>query len=109
MTMPVNRVPAYLATMGIEVDRSSCRLYVQNNSSYYVRNNLYYFETNSLLSLHLPRSVLVLSRMAVFDNDETPIKESDILTACGFPSAQRMGIHRPFPLEQWAQREEDGY
>lgn len=109
MTMPVNRVPAYLMTMGIDVDRSSCRLYVQNNSSYYVRNNLYYFETNSLLSLHLPRSVLVLSRLAVFDNDETPIKESDILAACGFPSAQRMGIHRPFPLEQWAQREEDGY
>ena len=109
MTMPVNRVPAYLATMGIDVDRSSCRLYVRNNSSYYVRNNLYYIETNRLSSLHLPRSVLVLSRMALFADEENCITESDILAACGFPSAQRMGSHRRFPLEQWGKRETDGY
>ncbi|MFA6363687.1 hypothetical protein [Methanoregula sp.] len=109
MTMPVNRVPAYLATMGINVDRSSCRLYVQNTSSYYVRNNLAYIETNTLLSVHLPRSVLLLSRMAIFADEENHIKDSDILAACGFPSAQRTGPNRRFPLEQWGKRENDGY
>jgi hypothetical protein len=109
MTMPVNRVPAYLMPMGIDVDRSSCRLYVQNNSNYFVRNNLFPIETNRLSSLHLPRSVVVLSRMAMFADEENPISESDILAACGFPSAQRTGSNRRFPLEQWGKRENDGY
>jgi len=109
MTMPVNRVPAYLLAMGIHVDRSSCRLYVQNNSSYYVRNNLYYIETNPLLSLHLPRSVLILSRMATFVDENNSIEGADILAACGFPSSQRMGINRRFPLEKWIKRDDPGY
>jgi hypothetical protein len=109
MTMPVNRVPAYIMTMGIDVDRSSCRLYVENNSSYYVRNNLYYIETDRLTHLHLPRSVLVLSRLAMFADEENHIEDSDILAACGFPSAQRTGSNRRFPLEQWGERETDGY
>jgi hypothetical protein len=47
--------------------------------------------------------------MAIFADEENHIKDSDILAACGFPSAQRTGPNRRFPLEQWGKRENDGY
>jgi hypothetical protein len=97
MTMPVNRVPAYLATMGILVDRSSCRLYVQNNSSYYVGNNLRYIETNNIFGIHLPRSVLLLSSLATRADEGSRIEDAEILAACGFPSAQRTAMNHLFP------------
>ncbi|MGA2122070.1 MAG: hypothetical protein ABSG49_08505 [Methanoregula sp.] len=97
MTMPVNRVPAYLAALGILVDRSSCRLYVQNNSSYYVRNNVRYIETNNIFGVHLPRSILTLSALAIDPIEGSHIEESDVLAACGFPSGQRTAANRPFP------------
>ncbi|MFA5237913.1 MAG: hypothetical protein WC362_08690 [Methanoregula sp.] len=109
MTVPVNRVPAYLAAMGILVDRSSCRLYVQSTISYYVRNNLRYMDTNSAFSIHLPHSVFLLSSLAVSADEEMRIGEGDILAACGFPSAQRAGPNRRFPLEQWTKRDDPGY
>jgi len=101
MTMPVNRVPAYLAAMGILVERTSCRHYVQNNSSYYVRNNLRYIETNNIFSVHLPRSIFLLSELATSAAGRNRIEETDILAACGFPSAQRTAPNHPFLPKQW--------
>ena len=64
MTMPVNRVPAYLAAMGILVDRSSCRLYVQNISSYLCAEQCPLHRPDNLFGIHLPLSVLSLSALA---------------------------------------------
>ena len=101
LTIPVNRVPAYLAAMGIQVTRSSCRLYVQNNSSYYVRTNVHYVETNNLFGLHLPHSILSLSSLAARSVEGTGVKGSDILAACSFPSAQRTAMTHGLPSKQW--------
>lgn len=101
LTVPVNRIPAYLAAMGIHVTRSSCRLYVQNNSSYYVRNNVHYIETNNLFGLHLPHSIFVLSGLAATTVEGEGIKGSDILAACSFPSAQRTAMTRQLPSKPW--------
>jgi hypothetical protein len=109
MTMPVNRVAAYLAAMGILVNRTSCRLYVQNNSSYYVRNNLRYIETNDIFGIHLPRSVLSLSTLVTGSVDGSPVKGADVLAACGFPSAQRIAMNHPFPLNQLIKRDDPPY
>jgi hypothetical protein len=109
MTMPVNRVPAYLAAMGILVERSSCRHYVQNNSSYYVRNNLRYIETNNIFSIHLPRSVFLLSELASRAAGGTPAGEDELLAACGSPSAQGTTKNHSFMLQPWIKRDEPRY
>jgi len=109
MTMPVNRVAVYLAAMGILVNRTSCRLYIQNTSSYYVRNNLRYIETNDIFGIHLPRSVLSLFTLVTDSADGSPVREADVLSACGFPSAQRIARNHPFPLNQLIKRDDPPY
>lgn len=109
MTMPVNRVPAHLAIMGIDVDRSSCRLYVQHISGCYVRTNVRYIDINEKFGIHLPLSVLSLSALVTELDEGSHIDESEVLAACGYPSAQRKSMNFPLPLKRWINREDDGY
>jgi hypothetical protein len=109
MTMPANRVAAYLDVMGIIVNRTSCRLYIQNNCGYYVRNNLRYIETNGIFGIHLPRSVLSLSTLATDPLEGSHVKEEDILAACGFPSAQQRVVNHPFPMKPLIKQDEKEY
>jgi hypothetical protein len=109
MTMPVNRVPSYLAAMGVLVDRGSCRLYVQNDSSYFIRNNLRYIDPHNIFGVHLPQSVLTLSALAIDPDLEGPVEDSRIIAACGYPSRQRTSAYRPFPLKDVIFREDPGY
>lgn len=109
MTMPVNRVPAYLAAMGILVDRSSCRLYVQHISGCYVRTNVRYIGIDNKFGIHLPLSVLSLFALATDLDEGSHINESDVLAACGFPSAPRKARNFPLPLKRWINRDEPGY
>ncbi|HNX17016.1 MAG TPA: hypothetical protein PKM50_01655 [Methanoregula sp.] len=109
MTIPVNRVPAYLAAMGILVDRSSCRLYTQHISSCHVRINTRYLDINNNLGIHLPLSVLSLSSLAIVHDDGNPIDETDILTACDFPSSPRKACNFPLPQKRWINRDDIGY
>lgn len=106
MTMPVNRVVAYLAVMGIFVDRSSCRLYVKHISNTYVRINARYLNIDDRSGVHLPLSVLSLSGLAIVLDEGSHIEESDVITACGFPSAPRKARNFPLPLKRWINREE---
>lgn len=101
LTIPVNRIPAYLAAMGIHVTRSSCRLYVQNNSSYYVRNNVRYIDSDNLFGVHLPHSIITLSALATDPAADGGVGEKAVLEACGFPSGQRTTGIRQFPLKPW--------
>ena len=109
MTLPVNRVPAYLASMGILVDRSSCRLYVHHISGCYVRTNVRYIDIDPRFGIHLPLSVLSLSALAAVADVGHPIDESDILTACGSPSVPRKARNFPLPEKKWINREEPRY
>lgn len=105
MTVPANRVPAYLAAMGILVDRSSCRLYIQHISGCYVRTNVRYLDIDNKFGIHLPLSVLSLSALASVLDEESHIDESDVLEACGFPSAPRKARNFPLPSKRWINRE----
>jgi hypothetical protein len=87
MTMPVNRVAAYLEIMGIVADRTSCRNYM--------RNHHYLIETNLLFGVHLPRSLISLSALATQTGKGGSIEGAEVLAACGFPSAQRTALHLP--------------
>ncbi|MDO9325387.1 MAG: hypothetical protein Q7T80_10570 [Methanoregula sp.] len=109
MTLPVNRVPAYLAAMGVIVDRSSCRLYVQHISGCYVRTNVRYIDINNKFGIHLPLSVFSLSALATDLETGSHIDESDVLAACGFPSAPRKARNFPFPQKRWINRDDSGY
>lgn len=109
MTMPVTRVAAYLAAMGILVNRSSCRLYVQNTRSYYVRNNVRYLDTNDIFGIHLPRSVLSLSTLVTDLGEASLIKGAHVIAACGFPSSQRSAMIHDFPLKQLIRRDDPPY
>jgi hypothetical protein len=109
MTMPINRVPAYLETLGILVDRSSCRLYVQHISGCYVRTNVRYIDINEKFGIHLPLSVLSLSALATDLDEGGHLSESDILAACGHPSAPRKAKNFPLPLKRWINRDEPGF
>jgi hypothetical protein len=109
MTMPMNRVAVYLAAMGVLVNRTSCRLYIRNNSSFYVRNNLRYIETNDIFGIHLPRSVLSLSTLAADPVEGSPVKAAGVLAACGFPSAQRVPMNHPFPLKSLIKQDDLPY
>jgi hypothetical protein len=109
LTMPVYRIAAFLAALGIVVNRSSCRHYVQNNSSYYVRNNVHYFDSNNIFGVHLPRSIITLSSLSTGSDDGSQIKEADVLAACGFPSGQRTATKHQFPLKPWNKLDEPRY
>jgi len=101
ITIPPNRVPAYLAAMGIYVTRSSCRLYIRNNCNSYVRNNVRYIETNNLFGIHLPHSIISLSALVTDPGEGSCVDVTEVLGACGFPSAQRTTLNRRFPLKPW--------
>jgi len=109
MTMPVNRVPAYLETIGVLVDRSSCRLYVQHISGCYVRTNVRYIDINEKFGIHLPISVLSLFAIETELDEGEHIDESDVIAACGFPSVPRKARNFPLPLKRWINRDEPGY
>lgn len=106
MTMPVNRVPAYLAAMGVLVDRSSCRLYVKHISSTHVRINSRYLDLDDKFGIHMPLSVLSLSASAMVLDEGSHLDESDVLAACGYPSAPRKSRNFPLPLKRWMNRDE---
>jgi len=105
MTIPVNRVPAYLAAMGIRMDRSSCRLYVPHISSCHVRINARYLDIDDKFGIHLPLSVLSLSALANIRDLGSHIDESEVIEACDFPSAPRKANNFPLPQKRWINRE----
>ena len=98
MTMPANRVAAYLAAMGILADRTSCR--------HYVRNNNRHIETNDIFGIHLPLSIVSLSTLAARTGEGSRIEGAEILAACGFPSAHRAALHLPLLVEEGNERDE---
>lgn len=85
-TMPPNRVAAYMAAMGVRVNRMSCRLYIRNSSNTFMWNSPHVIEANPMFGIHLPRSILALSVLALELDEGNQISDKDVLLACGFPS-----------------------
>lgn len=80
-TMPPNRVAAYLAALGVCVDRTTCRLYA--------RKNLPEIQMMDLFGIRIPVSIFSLSTLAAQTGEGGTVPGAEILRACGFPSAYR--------------------
>jgi len=96
MTMPVNRVAAYLEELGVSADRTTCRLYVRSGQDA-VATNASCLATNVLFGIHLPVSVISLSDLVSRSGPGKTISGNEILTACGFPSRREIPRNLPCP------------
>lgn len=79
--MPVNRTATWLDSMGVVIDRTSCRLYVREHARA--------IPTTDLFGVRLPISVVSLSTLATRTGQLSPVSGADVLVACNYPSAGR--------------------
>lgn len=96
-TMPVNRVAAYLDTLDVIVDRTSCRLWVKNTKPDVPATDLF--------GVRLPLSVISLSSLGSRYLERGPVPGAEILVACGFPSAHRTAPDRAVTKKEGEERE----
>jgi hypothetical protein len=88
MIIPFHRTTAYMAQMGIVVDRGTVRNYVYGSFPE--------ITTTDLFGVRIPLSVVSLSSLT--GGEGSSIKGAEALAACGFPSAYRAAADRPlFP------------
>jgi hypothetical protein len=97
-TIPFSRAAAYLAAMGILIDRGSCRNYAKRNFGG--------IRTIELFGVHIPLSILSLSLLASRNLEGGPVPGAEALAACGFPSAHRAAPDLPVPAEKRNERDE---
>lgn len=83
--MPVNRTATYLEAMGVVVNRTSCRLYI--------KEHFRQIPVNDLFGIKMPISIVSLSTLAAEAGQSGTVKGTEILAACGFPSADRTAFH----------------
>jgi hypothetical protein len=89
ITMPFHRTSAYLAQMGIIIDRGTVRNYAQGSFPE--------IPTTDLFGIHLPLAVVSLSTITA-TGEGGRIIGAEALAACGFPSAYRTAADIPcFP------------
>jgi hypothetical protein len=96
--MPFNRAAAYLENLGIEIDRGTVRNYI--------RGAFPEIPTTDIFGIRLPLSIISLSELAARTNEGGRIPGTEVLAACGFPSAYRAAPDRLLPLEQGKERKE---
>lgn len=79
--MPAGRVARVLLALGVRVDRTSCLLITRRFGQE--------IKTADVFGVRLPFSILALSNLAARSFDEGPVRGSEALAACGFPSSYR--------------------
>ncbi len=97
-TMTPNRVAAYLAALGIVVDRTTFRLYVKRTFPL--------VPTTDVFGIRIPLSVFTLSTLVTETGEGGGVKGAEVLAACGFPSAYRAPLHPPLPGKEGDERHE---
>ena len=97
-TMTPNRVAAYLAALGIVVDRTTFRLYV--------KRTVPLVPTTDVFGIRIPLSVVTLSTLATGTGEGGRIEGAEVLAACGFPSAYRAPLHLPLLGKEGDERHE---
>jgi len=80
-TMPYYGVAAYLARMGVVIDRGSVRNYAVSRH--------YRVATLDMFGVRLPASIVSLSSLAARLPEGRSADPSDIVAACGFPSRKK--------------------
>jgi len=96
-TIPPNRVAAYLAALGIVVDRTTCRLYAKRSFPAVL--------TTDVFGIRIPLSVVTLSTLATGTGEGGRIEGAEVLAACGFPSAYRAPLHPPLTGKEGNERD----
>ena len=84
--MPFHRTSAYLAQMGIVIDRGTVRNYA--------RGSFPEIPTTDLFGIRLPLSIVSLSSILVDPGERSGIIGAKMLATCGFPSAYRAAPDR---------------
>ena len=97
-TMPFNRVAANLLHLGIIIDRGTVRNYMNRSFPE--------IPTTDLFGIRLPPSIISLSELAARTIEGSRIVGTEMLAACGFPSAYRAAPDRLWLSEKGNQRDE---
>jgi hypothetical protein len=97
--MPFNRVSTTLLHLGIVIDRGTVRNYMHGSYPDITTTNLF--------GIRLPLSIISLSELAARTGEGSRIPGTEMLAACGFPSAYRAAPDRLLPLEQRNKRKEE--
>ena len=79
--MPFNRVAVNLLHLGIVIDRGTVRNYMHGSYPDITITNLF--------GISLPLSIISLSELAARSGEGSRIPGTEVLAACGFPSAYR--------------------
>ena len=93
-TIPFTRTATYLSLMGIVIDRGSVRNYANRDFGE--------IPTADMFGMRLPLSILSISSLAASAGEGGGIIGTEVLAACGFPSAHRAALH---PLSTGKKRE----
>ena len=80
-TIPFCRTATHLCQLGIVIDRSSVRNYANRDFGK--------IQTVDIFNMQLPFSIISLSSLAARAGEGSGIEGSEVLAACGFPSAHR--------------------
>ena len=99
--MSFYRVTAFMAHMGIGIERGTVRNYVQRTFPE--------IPTTDLFGIRLPLSIISLSELAARTGEGGCIPGTEALAACGFPSTYRAAPDRLLPLQQGEERKEEEY
>jgi RNA polymerase subunit RPABC4/transcription elongation factor Spt4 len=97
--MPFNRATAFMAHMGIVIERGTVRNYVHRSLPEIPATELY--------GIRLPLSIISLSDLAARIGEGGRIPGTEALAACGFPSAYRAAPDRLLPPEKRNERDEE--
>ena len=90
--MSLYRATAYMRHLGIIVERGTVRNYAQGSFPE--------IPTTDLYGLQLPLSVIALSELTTLSGEGSRIPGTEVLAACGFPSAYRAALDRGAAPEQ---------
>jgi hypothetical protein len=96
--MPPNRVAAYLAALGIVIDRTTYRLYAKRTFPA--------IPTTDVFGIRIPMSVFNLFNLVTQSTEGSRIEGAEVLAACGFPSTYRAPFHPPLPGKEGDERDE---
>jgi hypothetical protein len=79
--MSLYRATVFMRHLGILIDRGTVRNYAQGSFPE--------IPTTELYGLRLPLSMISLSELTAFSGEGSRIPGTEVLAACGFPSAYR--------------------
>ena len=82
--MTYGRASTYLQQIGVNVDRWSVRNYAMKN--------LIQVPATEQYGIMLPSSIISLTALISNNGNGTPIRASEVLSACGYPSSQKPGV-----------------